>query len=150
MRVPEEADRDFTASAFIVNGESEVLLMKHSKLGKWIQPGGHIEGDETPDEAAERETREEVGFEIKFTEKADINCENSDNLPRPFNTNLHTVSENHMHCDFGFLAEPVEKVEATHDYEHDGQKWFSKEELKELDKIPENVMELCLLAIEKS
>jgi len=149
MRVSEEADRDFTASAFVVNDDSEVLLMNHSKLGKWIQPGGHIEGDETPDEAARRETREEVGLKIKFLEKADIESENSQNLPKPFNTNLHTISENHMHCDFGFLAKPVEEVESTHRHEHDGQKWFSAEELKDLEEIPENVRDLCLLAIEK-
>lgn len=121
MRVPEEADRDFTASAFIMNN-SEVLLMKHSKLGKWIQPGGHIEEGETPDEAAKREAREEIGLKIEFTERADIEAEQSENLPKPFNTNLHSISDNHMHCDFGFLAEPVEKVEATHEHEKDGQK----------------------------
>jgi len=150
MRVSEDADRDFTASAFIVNEKSEILLMKHSKLGKWIQPGGHIECDETPDEAARRETREEVGLEIKFLEKASINAENSENLPKPFNTNLHTISENHMHCDFGFLAKSVKEVESTHEHEHDGQKWFSAEELEKLEEIPENVRELCLLAIEKT
>ena len=31
-RVPENADRDFTASIFIVNNKEEVLLMRHSKL----------------------------------------------------------------------------------------------------------------------
>jgi len=150
MRVPEEADRDFTASAFIVNDDSEVLLMNHSKLGKWIQPGGHIEGDETPNEAARRETKEEVGLEIEFIEKADIECENSENLPKPFNMNLHTVSEDHMHCDFGFLAKPIEEVEATHEHENDGQKWFSAEGLEDLEEVPENVRKLCLLAIEKT
>ena len=127
-----------------------MLLMKHSKLGKWIQPGGHIEKGETPDEAARRETREEVGLEIRFVDKADIEAENSENLPRPFNTNLHSISEDHMHCDFGFLAEPEREVDATHDHEHDGQKWFLKQELKDIEDIPENVRNLCLLAIEKS
>ena len=150
MRVPEDADRDFTASAFVVNDDLEVLLMKHSKLGKWIQPGGHIEGEETPDEAARRETREEVGLEIEFLESADVKSKNSENLPKPFNTNLHSISENHIHCDFGFLARPTEEVESTHSHEHDGTKWFSEKELEDLDEIPENIRDLCLLAIEKS
>jgi 8-oxo-dGTP pyrophosphatase MutT (NUDIX family) len=149
MRVPEEADRDFTASAFIVNNQNGVLLMKHSKLGKWIQPGGHIEESETPDETAKRETREETGLEIEFTEKADINAKETENLPKPFNTNLHPISENHKHCDFGFLAQPVEKGEATHSHEHNGTKWFTKQELKELEDIPENVRKLCMLAIKR-
>jgi 8-oxo-dGTP pyrophosphatase MutT (NUDIX family) len=150
MRVPEEADRDFTASAFILNEECEVLLMKHSKLGEWIQPGGHIEEGETPNEAARRETREEVGLEIEFLNEPEIESKESDNLPTPFNVNLHNISEDHMHCDFNYLALSVEEVEATHSHEHDGQKWFSKEELKQLEDIPENVRDACLLAIEKS
>ncbi|MFB6158765.1 MAG: NUDIX hydrolase [Candidatus Nanohalobium sp.] len=150
MRVPEDADRDFTASAFIVNNDFEVLLIKHSKLGEWIQPGGHIEEDETPDEAAKRETREEVGLEIELAHKPEISSKETENLPRPFNINLHSISEGHMHCDFNYLAEPVKKVEATHSHEQDGQKWFSKEELEEMEDIPENVQDACLLAIQKS
>lgn len=39
-----------------------VLLVKARKNpGLWIFPKGHIEGDETPAEAALRETREEAG-----------------------------------------------------------------------------------------
>ena len=91
-----------------------------------------------------------MGLEIKFIEKADIQSEKSDNLPKPFNVNLHSISEGHMHCDFNYLAKPVEEIEATHSHEHDGKKWFSKEELRKLEEIPENVRDTCLLAIEKS
>ena len=135
MKVPGGADRDFTASAFIVNENSEVLLIKHSKLGEWIQPGGHIEDGETPDEAARREAREEVGVKIEFLNKSEIESEESDNLPSPFNVNLHSISEDHMHCDFNYLANPVGEVEATHSHEHDSQKWFSRENLEEVEKF---------------
>ncbi|MDX1745166.1 MAG: NUDIX domain-containing protein, partial [Halobacteriales archaeon] len=60
MMVPENADRDFTASGFVVDGE-RVLLVDHARLGRWLQPGGHIEARETPVEAAIREVREETG-----------------------------------------------------------------------------------------
>ncbi|HGF4015958.1 NUDIX domain-containing protein [Burkholderia cenocepacia] len=37
------------------------LLVQRSDTGEWEQPGGHAEGDETPEQAAVRETVEEIG-----------------------------------------------------------------------------------------
>jgi 8-oxo-dGTP pyrophosphatase MutT (NUDIX family) len=52
---------DFTTSAFIAyNGT--ILLVQHKKIGKWLQPGGHIELDEDPLEALWREIEEETGL----------------------------------------------------------------------------------------
>jgi 8-oxo-dGTP pyrophosphatase MutT (NUDIX family) len=55
----------FTASGFVVSSDgSEVLLIFHSKLERWLQPGGHIEATDLDVEAAaRRELREEVGLE---------------------------------------------------------------------------------------
>jgi 8-oxo-dGTP pyrophosphatase MutT (NUDIX family) len=53
----------FTASAFVFDpGETRVLLIHHAKLGRWLQPGGHIDpedGDVV--EAVRRELEEETG-----------------------------------------------------------------------------------------
>ncbi len=36
----------FTASAFVVSVDGErTLLLHHAKLGRWLQPGGHADGD---------------------------------------------------------------------------------------------------------
>jgi 8-oxo-dGTP pyrophosphatase MutT (NUDIX family) len=36
----------FTGSAWLVSADGErVLLMLHRKLGRWLQPGGHADGD---------------------------------------------------------------------------------------------------------
>lgn len=51
-----------TASAIMVDGAGRVLLHRHRILGAWLQPGGHIEGIESPDDAALRETVEETGI----------------------------------------------------------------------------------------
>ena len=54
-----------TASAIVAatDGES-ILLVRHAKLGGWLQPGGHIEPeDESTFAAAVREVREETGLE---------------------------------------------------------------------------------------
>ena len=53
----------FTASAFVVCPERRrLLLIRHPKLGRWLQPGGHIEPADTSClDAARREVREETG-----------------------------------------------------------------------------------------
>ena len=57
-----------TGSALIVRGggdaEGDVLLVHHSKAGKWLQTGGHCEPtDSTLSQAALREAREESGID---------------------------------------------------------------------------------------
>ncbi len=54
--------RHFTASAVVLNDADEVLLIHHNKIGLWLYPGGHIDPNETPSEAALREVAEETGI----------------------------------------------------------------------------------------
>ncbi len=53
----------FTASGFVIHPDGErVLLVHHAKIGRWLQPGGHIDpGDISPLHAAQREIGEETG-----------------------------------------------------------------------------------------
>lgn len=148
--LPEGAEVDYTASAIVVR-EGKVLFMNHEKLGQWIQPGGHIEENETPDQGAKREVMEETGFEIKFIDgDQPRNFSEEEDLPTPFNVNIHRIRENHLHCDFIYLAEVSGRKEATHSHEHNGLKWFSREELKsgEID-MPENIRRTVLEGLEK-
>ena len=102
--LPEGADVDYTASVFIIR-DNKVLFMKHDKLGKWIQPGGHVEDDETPDQAAKREALEETGYKTQFTDqKQPSSFSQEEDLPTPFNVNLHRIRERHLHCDFMYTA----------------------------------------------
>lgn len=148
--LPEGAEVDYTASAIVVR-EGKVLFMNHEKLGQWIQPGGHIEENETPDQGAKREVMEETGFEIKFIDgDQPENFSEEEDLPTPFNVNIHRIRENHFHCDFIYLAEVSGRKEATHSHEHNGLKWFSREELKsgEID-MPENIRRTVLEGLKK-
>jgi 8-oxo-dGTP pyrophosphatase MutT (NUDIX family) len=53
----------FTASAFVVSVDGlRTLLTHHARLGRWLQPGGHLEGGEAPATAALREATEESGL----------------------------------------------------------------------------------------
>ena len=52
-----------TGSGFVLDaGRSKVLLLHHGKLGRWLQPGGHGEGEIDPREIALREIEEETGL----------------------------------------------------------------------------------------
>lgn len=54
----------FTTSGFVVSDDADhLLLVFHAKLGRWLQPGGHIEpADSGIEAAARREVEEETGL----------------------------------------------------------------------------------------
>lgn len=52
----------FTASCWLVSADGErALLTHHRKLDRWLQPGGHADGDADLARVALREAREETG-----------------------------------------------------------------------------------------
>ena len=52
----------FTASCYVIDGRGRLLLHHHRRLDRWLQMGGHVEGDESPELTALREGREESGL----------------------------------------------------------------------------------------
>ncbi|HVU78094.1 MAG TPA: NUDIX domain-containing protein [Gaiellaceae bacterium] len=90
----------FTASAFVVDeAGARACLVTHVKLGRLLQPGGHIEPTDVSLEAAAlREAREETALELSFHPRA----------PRPFDLDIHLIPERpgepaHHHLDVRFL-----------------------------------------------
>jgi len=150
MRVPEDADRDFVAGAFVVR-DGKVLFLKHRKYGIWLQPGGHVEEKETPDEAAIREVKEETGLEVEILDKfrPDIQFGNkAENLPQPINVNVHWVEDGHWHVDFLYVAEIRNRTE-EYEYDEEEMKWFSKEELENgKHEMPDNARKVALKALD--
>lgn len=52
-----------TGSACIASRDlTSLLLLRHAKLGKWLQPGGHSDGDSDTAGVALREAAEETGL----------------------------------------------------------------------------------------
>lgn len=52
----------FTASCYVVDGAGRLLLHHHRRLDRWLQMGGHVDGDESPELTALREGEEESGL----------------------------------------------------------------------------------------
>lgn len=126
--------KEFTASVYLIDNQ-KVLLIYHPKLQKWLPPGGHLEADETPSEAAQREVREETGLEIEFClqENISINCWNAKSIERPYLCLLENIpsyqdTPPHQHIDFIFVAKPISEPQTTpFPYQ-----WFSLDDLMHL------------------
>ena len=91
----------FTSSSFILSpNQKSLLLILHSKLHRWLQPGGHIEPtDSTCIESAKREMKEEVGIIV----------DTSNEVENPlFDIDIHTIPARnlvpeHLHFDLRFV-----------------------------------------------
>lgn len=52
-----------TASAWVLTSDhKQVALLHHKKLDRWLQPGGHADGDENVQRVALKELEEETGI----------------------------------------------------------------------------------------
>src|SRR5215203_1562536 len=86
-----------TGSGFVV-GPRGVVLLKHKRLGFWLQPGGHIDPGETPWEAAKRECREETGLDVQFIGPFD-----EAGIPGLVHVDVHAGGRGHTHLDLRYL-----------------------------------------------
>lgn len=135
--------KHFCVSVYVFNPKSKNFLMvNHKKLGKWVQPGGHIELNEDPEEASLREVFEETGIKVKLIGKR---YPREEDYITPIVIQKNVVKENHIHIDFVYLAYPLEnQVEVQNIEETDGLEWFTLEEiLDENFDTFENVRTIC-------
>jgi 8-oxo-dGTP pyrophosphatase MutT (NUDIX family) len=88
----------FTASAFVVSRDGErALLLHHAKLDRWLQPGGHADGDPDLARVALREAEEETGLTGLVVE------------PGIFDLDRHTIpargaEPEHQHWDVRYVV----------------------------------------------
>lgn len=143
-----EITRHFTATTIIVHKE-KVLLHLHKKLGIWIPVGGHIDRDELPQEAALREIKEETGLTVElYNPDRQIDVGDVQQLFRPMHILLEDINQFHQHIDFIYYASAKSNKVSPQNGETNNLKWFTADEVKELEGAPENVKALSSEAIE--
>lgn len=136
---PDPITRDFTVAVFVVR-DGRVLLHRHRKLGLWLPPGGHIEPNELPDEAAVREVEEEAGLGIILLQDPDLPEDypgQPRQLTRPVSIQLESITPGHEHIDLIYFATlaPGERRTAI-----EGMHWFTMAELHAREDITEEIL----------
>jgi 8-oxo-dGTP pyrophosphatase MutT (NUDIX family) len=118
-----------TASGILIVNK-KLLMIFHPFLKKWLQPGGHVEAEETPLEAAHRELFEETGVNGSLHEWHVKN-------PMPIDINVHLIPANpakgepeHMHYDFRYLFTRNDPIRGTGEHDHEVA-WKNPDELHE-------------------
>jgi len=114
----------FTGSALVVSADgSKTLLHHHRKLDRWLQFGGHCDGDENLPRVAQREALEESGIEGLILAS-----------PRPFDLDIHEIPARatepvHFHYDVRYvLIAPENATFVTSEESHE-LRWFTPEEM---------------------
>ncbi len=89
----QEADLTHVTASAIVVGEPGIVLHRHRRLHRWLQPGGHLEPGESPAEAAIRETVEETGLDVAHPQAG----------PTMIHVDVHRAAKDHVHLDLRYL-----------------------------------------------
>lgn len=116
-----------TASAWIINEKvTSALLVHHRKLGKWLQPGGHTDGQEDVLASAMREAIEETGLTSISLAQNHI-----------FDLDIHPIPPHgevaaHLHYDIRFLFVADNSIPVAISRESHDVRWFDLDQIAEL------------------
>ena len=153
---------DMTASACIFrrdSGELRAFMHLHKKIGKYMQPGGHVELDETPWQAVIHELAEETGYLPEQLTVLQPDWYMSDlgaavSHPVPFNTNTHQFADqDHYHTDTVYLVEvDSDPAGEVNEGESTIFLWMNRDELAhmndEVEKVGADIRQVCLAAFD--
>lgn len=147
----------FTASAMVFC-RGHLLLVHHRRLQAWVPPGGHVEPNELPHEAALREVKEETGMSVSIIADPQPVTNDADAffMPMPLYFQSVLAKENGQdfyHYDLAYLCtlalpNKEELPAPTGNKEvHDCQ-WFPYTNLSSL-KLAKNVINAVELSLDR-
>lgn len=114
----------FTGSALVLSADgTRALLHHHRKLDRWLQFGGHCDGEENVLEVTRREALEESGIEGLVVAS-----------PRPFDLDIHPIPERgeepwHEHYDLRWVLIAPEEADPVCSDESHELAWFTPDEM---------------------
>lgn len=113
-----------TASCWVVDhvGRRGLVLL-HAKIGRWLQPGGHADGEGRLVEVALKEAEEETGIaglEV-WSEPLDVDVH--------LFVNRHRTEPDHLHFDVRYLVRAPEGAVAVTNHESEGYRWITLDEI---------------------
>jgi 8-oxo-dGTP pyrophosphatase MutT (NUDIX family) len=106
-----------TASALVVGRRGTVLHL-HRRLGRWMQPGGHVDPGESTSAAALRESQEETGLSLAHPPGG----------PMLVHLDVHRAAQGHTHLDLRYLLVGPEADPDPPPGESPDARWYSWEE----------------------
>ena len=136
INLGDNMDKDYCASAFVINPiNKKILLEYHNEFERWVQPGGHIEKNETPEETALREVWEETGVKIRLLGER---FPREQDFIRPLGIQKNRTISGKIHIDIIYPAVPINEVDHI-DSDNDIQKigWFTRNELERIKVFPD-------------
>jgi 8-oxo-dGTP pyrophosphatase MutT (NUDIX family) len=110
----EDASITHVTGSAIVVGPRGVLLHLHKRAQIWIQPGGHVDANETPWDGAIRETLEETG----------LLTTHPDGHPCLIHVDVHDAPKGHLHLDLRYLLIGPDATPAPPPGESQLVQWF--------------------------
>ena len=118
----------FTGSSLVVSADGQrALLHHHRKLDRWLQFGGHCDGDEDVLQVARRETLEESGIEGLILASV-----------RPFDLDIHEIPAKggepvHWHYDVRYVFIAPEGAVYQTSEESVELRWFTPDQMETLN-----------------
>jgi 8-oxo-dGTP pyrophosphatase MutT (NUDIX family) len=135
-----------TGSAAVVDPATRrLLLLFHAKVQRWLQPGGHADGDANLAAVALREAEEETGIVglTVVTPAVDLDVHVFRNARSP--------EPDHLHLDVRYLVLAPPGAETVQNHESEGLVWVDLDDLSayEVDAGTIRLAEAALHALDE-